>query len=58
MRWFHVLKPAADARVLARIGEHPLVAVSQHGRGRIACVAATVLGVEDEKPAPFWRTDA
>jgi len=54
VRWFHELEAAPDAAVLARIGEHPLAAVSVRGKGRIACIAATVLGGENIEPTPFW----
>ena len=56
--WYHQLEAAPDARVLWRSGADPLLAVSDHGAGRIACFAATTLGPEGTEPAPFWKQPA
>ena len=54
--WYHSLDAKKDARVLIRLGEQPLVAVSSSGKGRIACVAGAPLGPGDENAHPFWNS--
>lgn len=52
--WFHRLGVKPGARVLVRLDDFPLAAVSEHGKGRIACVAGTTLGPKSEDLHPFW----
>ncbi|MDP6360719.1 MAG: glutamine amidotransferase, partial [Planctomycetota bacterium] len=50
----HRLIPKADATVLVNSGEHPMLIVGQHGRGRTAVFAGTVNGEPPEGVTAFW----
>lgn len=56
VNWFHILNTTPRTRILARVGDFPLLAVSTLGKGRIACMAGTTLGTDEPKDRPFWSS--
>ncbi len=55
VHWFHKLETKRKAKVLVKLGDFPLLAVSSTGKGRIACMAGTTLGTDDPEERPFWN---
>lgn len=56
--WFHKLKAKPQAKVLVRLGDFPLLAISRSGLGKIACMAGTTLGEGDPGKLPYWAQPA
>lgn len=56
--WMHRIEPRAGARTWWRAGGHPALVTGEHERGRVAVVAATVMGEAPEGVRPFWRSAA
>jgi hypothetical protein len=53
--WMHELAAAPGAKVWATCGEHPLIATTELGQGRVAAVAAAPLGPAENA---FWTSPA
>ena len=55
--WYHEVTPRKDAVVAMSAGDNPLLILGQHGKGRVAVFAGTVMGVPKEGELPFWEWD-
>ena len=56
--WFHQVKARRRAKVLLKLGKHPILAVNAPEQGRIACISGTTLGPSRPDDRPYWQQDA
>jgi uncharacterized membrane protein len=53
--WHHVLEPKTGAKVVLKAGDLPLLILGEHGKGRVAVFAGSVLGEPPAGGLPFWE---
>jgi hypothetical protein len=53
--WLHKLKAKVGAQTHMRVGDHPALVTWQAGKGRVAVLALTPLGEEQENILVWWK---
>ncbi|MBI4025228.1 MAG: hypothetical protein HY360_09635 [Verrucomicrobia bacterium] len=56
VRWFHAVEPGPGAEVAAKMDQMPFIVTGHYGKGRVAALCGTVLGMPDQGRQLFFQT--